>query len=526
MDINESLENTILNERALNSELCMNIESLLFTLRTLNDSVGLDVKRLKPLIDGLYARYFYHELNYAKDDNIFKEKLLYIEKEYYDFFKEELQESSIYTECIESLFGLHSKLSTWKTDFIINHLNLENISDKNIRRIAIQSLNENKILSFFLEKKAIDIDFFHRDEDNNLLNRNPNLVKLENTETLNVFLKYGLDLNNEKKLTCVLGILAQKNPELKKILKNNLTLDKFKYMQAYVYNYENNKFINSFRTKLSLDKGCSNNEYYNLIAFRDFWKIKQNNENVFYNIIYDNNNRFDEKVVENLILKMNDDVDNREKYITSFNERNKNDLNMLEIILSNYSNYRKCKLDKEWLLLLIESCEFKTDFNYGPMLRDFKVENESIKTKLYEKIKEKYDSATLFTMFIGNSSEDFEEEIRKIINNNKNSPNISLLSEITYLGINDSKLFNNPYISGSIYLYLSYLNEKSPNFITDNEERNKFYTEIKNKKPLLHNYDHSDEFLKVYVSEMEKNHLLLTSNLNTSQDTIKRNKRL
>lgn len=522
MDINLALENTLLNTRMRTSELLSNIDGVLFLMKQCKFSPDLDIPRLTPLIEELYSDYFFSNLSYAKDEESFFNKYNYIKKEYQDFFERKIEEQPFYNACISNLCSRVTVMDkTYLQKFMSENVNFNNIEDITKHHIAVGLLKgkAHSALDILLKNKIIDTDFINKDYDGNqnLIQqniRNSFYPYMVDSEILKVFIKNGLDLNSKKRLCYIIGINMHRDPSIKNILKNHLTTENNNALNEQVYNYQNGKFIEDFRKFVATrsEPNPSNAEFQAKTGFRDFWTLKYNNENIFYNLIRksesdDLNKDTASRIIDRIIA----DKDNLKKYQRMYEEKNKDGLNILEFLIKQYhaKNGGKCSINEEWLYSLLKICKIDPINDISSALRNSNLD-AVFQEHILNSIKENNDKETICKIFIGEDSLLFENEIKSIISsmlsgNSRKYNDKKLLMQMEFLDIIDSELYKDKYISGSLYLYISCLKEMGFD-ISKNEED--FYEELKNKNPLLHNYEHKHESLKIYISELEKNHLL------------------
>lgn len=534
MDINVALENTLLNARMRTSELLSNADGVLFIIKQCKSSPELDIPRLTPLIEDLYADYFFSNLSYAKDDKDFFNKYNYIKKEYQDFFGKQIEKQKFYNSCISNLCSKVTAIDkAYLQKFMSEHVNFNNIEDITKHHIAVGLLKgkAHGALGILLKNKIIDTDFINKDYDGNqnLLqqnNRNSFYPYMADSEMLKVFIKNGLDLNGKKRLCYIIGVNMHRDPAIKNILKNHLTTENNNALNEQVYNYQNGKFIEDFRkffiTQADPFKSSTKEQYHIKTGFRDFWTLKYNNENIFYNLIRKSGiDNLDKDTVRRIIERIMDDKDNVKKYQRMYTEKNKDGLNALEFFINECSlkkGFNAYDVNEDWLNSLTKICKIDPANDISVGLRNLNFSDEA-QENIFKSIKKEHSPENVSKIFIGENSLLLEDEIKTVIKNilGKNSRTYSdkkLLDQMEMLGIVDSNLYNDKHIAGSLYLYMSCLKEMG---FSLSKEQVDFTEELKNKNPLLHNYEHKHEVLKTYVSELEKNHLL---NATTQSDDV------
>lgn len=523
MDINVALENTLLNARMRTSELLSNMEGVLFLIKQCKSSPELDIPRLTPLIEDLYADYFFSNLSYAKDDEDFFNKYNYIKKEYQDFFGKQIEKQKFYNSCISNLCSRVTAIDkVYLQKFMSEEVNFNNIEDITKHHIAVGLLKGKAYhaLNILLKNKVIDTDFINKDYDGALVapnTRNSCYPYMVDSEMLKVFIKNGLDLNTKKKLCCVIGVNMHRDPAIKNILSKHLKNENYNILNEYVYNYQNGKFIQEFRkffiTQADPFKSSTKEQYQVKTGFRDFWTLKYNDENMFYNLIrMSGSDNLDKDTVRRIIERIMADEDNVKKYQRMYTEKNKDGLNALEFFINEYSIKQGFNVNEDWLYSLLKICKIDPKNDISSALRNSKL-GGIFQEHMLNSIKENNDKETICKIFIGEDSLLFENEIKSIISrmssgNSRKYNDKKLLDQMEMLGIIDSKLYNDKHIAGGLYLYMSCLKEMG---FSLSKEQVDFIEDLRNKKPLLHKYEHKYEVLKNYISELEKNHLLNTA---------------
>lgn len=523
MDINVALENTLLNERMRTSELLSNMEGVLFLIKQCKSSPELDILRLTPIIEYLYSDYFYSNLSYAKDEEDFFNKYNYIKKEYQDFFGRKIEEQPFYNTCISNLCSRVTAIDkVYVQKFMSENVNFNNIEDMTKHHIAVGLLKgkAHHALDILLKNKIINTDFINKDYDGNLIQqntRNSFYPYMVDSEILKVFIKNGLDLNGKKRLCYTIGINMHRDPAIKNILKKHLTTENSNTLNEQVYNYQNGKFIADFRkffiTQADPFKSSTKEQYQIKTGFRDFWTLKYNDENIFYNLVRKSEiDNLDKDTVRRIIERIMDDKDNVKKYQRMYIEKNKDGLNALEFFINECSvkkGFSAYNVNEDWLNSLTTICKIDPANDISVALRNSNFSDDA-QENIFKSIKKEHSPENVSKIFIGENSLLLEDEIKTVIKNilGKNSRTYSdkkLLDQMEMLGIVDSTLYIDKYIAGSLYLYMSCLKETG---FSLSKKQLDFTEELRNKKPLLHNYEHEYEILKIYVSELEKNHLL------------------